>query len=187
MAVKSNLDPRIIFLARDPRGILQSKIDHFTSGGYSQQNRSQKISTIISGVGSVCSFTQSMLGQIESDHWLRERTKVVRYEDLAMEPVNKAKEVLKHARMSFSSDVASWIESNTHSSPPSDMPTEEAQFITQRDSKQTALRWREKISMQNVEAVQDMCAEEMQQLGYLQIHGSVNNQSNVITDFDNFT
>ena len=31
MALKNNLDPRIIFLTRDPRGILQSKIDILTS------------------------------------------------------------------------------------------------------------------------------------------------------------
>ncbi len=86
--------------------------------------------------------------------------------------------------MSYTSEVASWIESNTKSSLSSDvLGNSNARFFTQRNSKQTALRWRETIQMENVEAVQNLCAEEMQKLGYLQIHDRVNNESNVIADF----
>ena len=86
--------------------------------------------------------------------------------------------------MSYTSEVASWIESNTKSSLPSDvMGNSNSRFFTQRNSKQTALRWRETIQMANVEAVQTLCAQEMAKLGYLQIHDQVYNESNVIADF----
>ena len=85
--------------------------------------------------------------------------------------------------MSYTSEVANWIESNTKRSPLSDvLDSSNGRFSTQRDSKQTALRWRDTIAMSNVEAVQKLCADEMLKLGYSPVAGRIDNKSNVIDD-----
>ena len=47
--------------------------------------------SLMNGVRHVCRITNLILDYFEQDEWIRERLKIVRYEDLAMNPVERAK------------------------------------------------------------------------------------------------
>ena len=55
-----------------------------------------------------------------------------------------------------------------------------AKFFTKRNSRRTALKWRETISIDNVKRIQMFCSQEMQRLNYLTVENEINNNSNVI-------
>lgn len=76
-------DPKIIFLTRDPRGIFQSKVGIYDDlNGFTQ---------IMSSIYKVCDGARGILSEIQKSEWLRERSLIVRYEDVAMNPEDSAK------------------------------------------------------------------------------------------------
>ena len=66
VALANAFDPRIVFLARDPRGILQSRRSVFTSDNYKMQRRDRKVEKLVEDVKNVCSLTESILDTVAS-------------------------------------------------------------------------------------------------------------------------
>ena len=137
------------------------------------------------GIKNVCDSTSTILGDIRRNKWLFDRTLVIRYEDLAMKPVYFAKKVLEHAGLDFSYEVRTWIEKNTKGIAKS-AENEKLwkPFLSDRDSRQTALKWRESILLENAKEIQKLCANEMGQLNYLPVYEKLTNMTEVIIPFE---
>jgi len=110
MAEESNLDLKLIFLARDPRGILESRVKIYQKNLKAPFIANEKN---LNALDSVCSKTRGILEKIKNSEWLKKRTLIVRYEDLAMEPQLKSAEVLKFSGLEINSEIVKWIDENT--------------------------------------------------------------------------
>ena len=83
------MDPYIILLVRDPRGIFNSRAKIFTSEQYIQQGRGRNYDELAHNIQTLCNQTQTMLDDIGRWPDLRAKTLTVRYEDLASNPLKQ--------------------------------------------------------------------------------------------------
>lgn len=93
--------------------------------------------------------------------WLRRRYMLVRYEDIARNPMQKAEEMYKFTGIPFSSQAREWILRNTQS-------VQEASGIysTQKNSSEQADKWRFSIPFTLAQVVQKVCGPTMKLFGY---------------------
>ncbi|CBY23503.1 unnamed protein product [Oikopleura dioica] len=134
MAEENNLDLKLMFLARDPRGILESRVKIYQKNETAPFFANEKN---IKAVDEVCKKTRGILENIENSEWLKNRTLIIRYEDLAMEPQTKSAEILKFAELEVNSKIVNWIDENT-----SAKNNLSGTYDTSRDSRKTALAFR---------------------------------------------
>jgi len=116
----------------------------FTSEKYKEANRDRGLQALVQNVVPVCNNTMNNLIFLKNNSEMAKRTLVVRYEDMAASPFEYAQEILKHAEMDFHQDVKNWIVENTESN---DTQSFGVSFTTSRDSKKTALMWREQLDI----------------------------------------
>ena len=116
----------------------------FTSEKYKEANRDRGLQSLVQNVVPVCNHTMENLIFLKNNFEMAKRTLVVRYEDMAASPFEYAREILKHAEMDFHQDVKNWIIENTEVN---DTQSFGRSFTTSRDSKKTALMWREQLDI----------------------------------------
>uniref|UniRef100_A0A1A8MDA3 Sulfotransferase n=2 Tax=Nothobranchius pienaari TaxID=704102 RepID=A0A1A8MDA3_9TELE len=161
------LDVRVIQLVRDPRAILASRMAAFPSQYHMWKNWAQDGQVpeddeeVMRLKGSCNQVRSSVEMGLSQPPWLRGRYMLVRYEDIALDPMQKAEEMYKFAEIPFSSQAREWILKNTHA-------TEEARsyFSTQKNSSEQAEKWRFSIPFTLAQVVQKVCGPTMQLFGY---------------------
>ena len=173
-----DLDPFIIILARDPRGIFNSRDKIFTSDLYKEQDRSRNYDRLLTDAKIVCGQTERMIDYTRN-HTVLDKTLVVRYEDLAMAPIAESKRIYDFVGLSFPANVKQWI--NKKLSIDSDDNQDGKTFNTKKNPKDVALRWRDEINESFVGEIQDSCVKNMDLLGYKRANGELS-QADVITD-----
>ena len=119
----------------------------FTSEKYKEANRDRGLQEVIQNVVPVCNHTLNNLIFLENNSEMAKRTLVVRYEDMAASPFEYAQQILKHAEMDFHQDVKNWIIENTEAKNNDSESFGISSFTTSRDSKKTALMWREELNV----------------------------------------
>ena len=119
----------------------------FTSEKYKEANRDRGLQEVIRNVVPVCNHTLNNLIFLENNSEMAKRTLVVRYEDMAASPFEYAQQILKHAEMDFHQDVKNWIIENTEAKNNDSESFGTSSFTTSRDSKKTALMWREELNV----------------------------------------
>lgn len=161
------LDVRVIQLVRDPRAILASRMVAFSSqyktwkawaqGGLVPED-DEEVKRLKGNCDHVRISVEMGLSQPD---WLKSRYMLVRYEDIARYPMEKAEEMYRFAGIPFSSQAREWILRNTQT-------TEEASGIysTQKNSSQQAEKWRYSIPFTLAQVVQKMCGPTMKLFGY---------------------
>uniref|UniRef100_A0AAV2IR61 Sulfotransferase n=1 Tax=Knipowitschia caucasica TaxID=637954 RepID=A0AAV2IR61_KNICA len=118
------LNIKVLQLVRDPRGILNSRIDLFSS-------------------------------------WYKPWYMLLRYEDIAMNPLQKTKEIYEFVGLKMTPSVAKWIDENTKSSTES-----KNKLGTKRDSATVTESWRRKLPLDLVLEAQKQCLHYMRLVGY---------------------
>lgn len=161
------LDVRVIQLVRDPRAILASRMVAFSSqyktwkawaqGGLVPED-DEEVKRLKGNCENVRISVEMGLSQPD---WLKSRYMLVRYEDIARNPMEKAEEMYRFAGIPFSSQAREWILRNTQT-------TEEASGIysTQKNSSQQAEKWRYSIPFTLAQVVQKVCGPTMKLFGY---------------------
>ncbi|XP_056138552.1 carbohydrate sulfotransferase 1-like [Lampris incognitus] len=168
------LDLKIIHLVRDPRAILASRMMAFSDqfrawkvwNATGRQPRYVDLSQITTTCKDMLASTETGL---QRPTWLRGRYLLVRYEDLAFNPMEKATEIYRFVGLEMGDRVRSWIAHNTNSngSPPSEW---NYRYSTTRDSRVTAETWRLRLGFDIVRTLQDLCNDTLTLLGYKQVH-----------------
>ncbi|XP_010881696.1 carbohydrate sulfotransferase 1 [Esox lucius] len=168
------LDLRIVHLVRDPRAILASRM-----AAFSEQFRAWKIWNAtarqpryvdLSQITSTCrDMAQSAEIGLQNPAWLRGRYLLVRYEDLALNPEEKAREIYRFVGLQMDKNVHSWIAQNTKSREPSTSEWN-YKYSTTRDSKATTESWRLRLSYDIVRTLQTLCNDTLSLLGYKVVH-----------------
>uniref|UniRef100_A0A3B3Y3P5 Sulfotransferase n=1 Tax=Poecilia mexicana TaxID=48701 RepID=A0A3B3Y3P5_9TELE len=162
-----HLNVAIIQLVRDPRAILVSRMVAFPSKyqtwkAWAQDGQVPENDEEVKRLKGNCDqvMTSAELG-LSKPQWLKGRYMLVRYEDIARYPMQKAEEMYKFAGIPFSSRAREWILRNTQT-------TEEASGIysTQKNSSEQAEKWRTSIPFTLVQVVQKVCGPAMKLFGY---------------------
>ncbi|KAK1168908.1 carbohydrate sulfotransferase 1 [Acipenser oxyrinchus oxyrinchus] len=180
------LNLKIVHLVRDPRGILASRMTAFMD-----QFRAWKIWNAtgrkphyvdLSQITRTCKdLSDSAETGFSKPTWLKGRYMLVRYEDLAKEPVEKAKEIYKFIGLDMDDKIHTWILHNTNAS---NAPEGNYKFTTTRNSKATAESWRLNLSFDIVQTVQNLCNTTLSQLGYRNVNSvaDLRNMSNSVVE-----
>lgn len=170
------LDLKIIHLVRDPRAILASRImafsDQFRPWKIWNSTGRQPRYVDLSQITSTCKdMTASAETGLQRPAWLRGRYLLVRYEDLAFNPKDKAGEIYRFVGLDMESRVQAWITKNTRSNVSSQSEWN-YRYSTSRDSRATAESWRLRLSFDIVKTVQELCTDALALLGYKQVRSA---------------
>ncbi|KFV09849.1 Carbohydrate sulfotransferase 1, partial [Pterocles gutturalis] len=137
------LNLKVIQLVRDPRGILASRSETFRD--------TYRLWRIWDGTGrkpynldvtqltTVCEdFWNSVSTGLNRPPWLKGKYMLVRYEDLARNPMKKTEEIYDFLGIPMDSNVERWIQNNTRG----DRSSSKHKYGTVRNSAATAEKWR---------------------------------------------
>ncbi|CAN9499763.1 unnamed protein product [Ophioblennius macclurei] len=161
------MDVRIIQLIRDPRAVLASRMVAFSSQyqtwkSWAQDGQVPEHDEEMKRLKGNCDHLRvsAELG-LSQPPWLKGRYMLVRYEDIARYPMQKAEEMYKFTGIPFSSQAREWILKNTHT-------TQEASgvYSTQKNSSEQSEKWRFNIPFTLVQVVQQLCGPTMKLFGY---------------------
>ncbi|XP_058622391.1 carbohydrate sulfotransferase 1 [Onychostoma macrolepis] len=161
------LNLKVIQLVRDPRGILSSRIETFRDTYrlwriWKDTGRKPYNLDLIQ-LTTVCDdFLNSVSTGLSRPPWLRGRYMLVRYEDLARNPLQKTKEVYEFLGLSMEKNVMDWIHNNTKGNNKSAAN----KYGTSRDSAANAESWRLNLSYEMVNYTQSVCKHILDKLGY---------------------
>ncbi|XP_075061501.1 carbohydrate sulfotransferase 1-like [Mixophyes fleayi] len=165
LAEDPRLNLKIIHLVRDPRAVLASRIATFSDYRpfqiwNSSGKKPQKVDMEL--IGNTCiDYSTSVETGFSRPPWLKGKYMLVRYEDIAMDPVKKANEIYNFVGLEWKKSLSMWIEQNTKN-----VTTYYNKFTTKRDSSKTAENWRLHLNFNIVQAVQQICNKTLSQLGY---------------------
>lgn len=167
LAEDPRLDLRIIQLVRDPRAVLASRIVAFT-GKYESwkkwlsEGQDQLSKDEVQRLQGNCeSIRLSAELGLQQPAWLRGRYMLVRYEDVALKPLQKAREMYGFAGIPLTPQVEDWIQKNTQAARDSgDL------YSTQKNSSEQFEKWRFSMPFKLAQVVQAACGPAMRLFGY---------------------
>ncbi|XP_054456639.1 carbohydrate sulfotransferase 3a [Anoplopoma fimbria] len=161
------LDVRVIQLVRDPRAILASRMVAFSSEyqtwkAWAQDGLVPDDDERVKRLKGNCDQIRTLAEVgLSKPPWLKRRYMLVRYEDIARYPMQKAEEMYRFTGIPFSPQAREWILSNTQT-------TQEVSGIysTQKNSSEQAEKWRSSIPFTLVQVVQRVCGPTLKLFGY---------------------
>ena len=151
---KNGYDVRLVHLVRDPRAVIYSRVKL----GWIKDHRSPRFSR---NVHRMCDpiLKNVRLGLLSPPPWLKNRFKVIRYEDLALNILNVTQELYKFAGFDWSASIDEWI------STLSKHIGELGRHSLYRNASVSIGHWR-KAPEPFIRAVENNCGDLMNFLGY---------------------
>lgn len=156
-------DVKIVFMVRDPRGIINSRI---TEGWRSLMNDYDREVF----PKRLC---YDMLENYESALSLKlpeDKLKIVKYEDIAVNPIREVRDIFKFAGISYHKDVDRFLRKNALGElldPGGYRPRMVYSVDTYRNSSYaTAVAWRSKLPKDFIGQIEEQCGEFLHRLGY---------------------
>ncbi|XP_056098859.1 carbohydrate sulfotransferase 3a [Rhinichthys klamathensis goyatoka] len=161
------LDIKLIQLVRDPRAILASRMVAF-AGKYRNWKswavngdvpiEDEEVKRLEGNCNNIRISAELGLSQPK---WLKNRYMLVRYEDIARYPMQKAAEMYNFTEIPMTTQARDWILRNTHAS------TEASGvYSTQKNSSEQVEKWRRSIPFKLAQVVQKVCGPTMKLFGY---------------------
>ncbi|XP_066271324.1 carbohydrate sulfotransferase 3-like [Branchiostoma lanceolatum] len=156
--IEKEIDLKIIHLVRDPRGIIASrmgvKYKHVKGTSYADKNVEDY------GLYGLChGALRSMQPKLGTNSFLRDKYALVRYEDIIDDLTGMVEKLYNFVGVPHHPDILRWMQLNTKSAGG-------GPFSTTRNAKETANKWRSKLTFNQVKTIQENCAETMHLFGY---------------------
>ncbi len=159
----------LIHYVRDPRGIIASKI----------KDRSEKHKVYFTPDGlltkenfkAITSHAQILCHKMNADLDAKRRYKksfskqiiTIKYEDLAMSPMDTARKIYKFINMDMTPSVEAWIKKNTQAK----RDAFNRARITQRaNSTYEAVSWKQELTQEAITSITQICKNVLERMGY---------------------
>ncbi|XP_041032330.1 carbohydrate sulfotransferase 3-like [Carcharodon carcharias] len=157
---------KVIQLVRDPRAVLASRMVAFPSKYEAWKKwASQGIVPDDEEVGKLRGNCENLRASaqlgLSQPAWLKDRFMLMRYEDVALEPMKKAYEMYHFAGIPITPEVEKWIYINTQTAQGSDNL-----YSTHKNSSEQFEKWRLALPFKIAEVVQKVCEPTMKLFGY---------------------
>ncbi|XP_069744332.1 carbohydrate sulfotransferase 3 [Narcine bancroftii] len=164
---------KIIQLVRDPRAVLASRMVAFPSKynawkKWANEGRvpdEEEVGKIRGNCENLRATAQ--LG-ISQPPWLKDRFLLMRYEDIALEPVKRAQEMYHFSGIPMTPEVKKWIYENTQVSKGSNNI-----YSTHKNSSEQFEKWRLALPFKIARVVQQVCEPAMKLFGYKLVNDAV--------------
>ncbi|XP_066536138.1 carbohydrate sulfotransferase 3a [Hoplias malabaricus] len=161
------LDIKVIQLVRDPRAILASRMVAFSNKYQTWKSWAANGEVPIEDEevkrlqGNCNQIRMSAELGLSRPNWLENRYMLVRYEDIARYPMQKAADMYRFTGIPFTSQARDWILKNTHTS-----EVTSGVYSTQKNSSEHVEKWRYSIPFKLAQVVQEVCGPAMHLFGY---------------------
>lgn len=161
------LDIKVIQLVRDPRAVLASRMVAFSSKYQTWKSWAANGKVPIDDEevkrlqGNCNQIRESAELGLSQPDWLENHYMLVRYEDIARYPMQKAAEMYRFTGIPFTSQAREWIIKNTHAS-----EVASGVYSTQKNSSEQVEKWRFSIPFKLAQVVQEVCGPTMELFGY---------------------
>ena len=148
---------KVIYLQRDPRGILQSRKNSWLLPDSNfQANADSHCERVRSDLEHLKNLQQLYPGRITP----------VLYEDLAENPLEVSEQLFRFCELNFSEETQKYIKSTTSLG-----GRDTCAFCVERgNSTKTAYKWRNKISLRDVLYIDRQCSSTYKTLGYERLY-----------------
>uniref|UniRef100_A0A8C5XRR0 Sulfotransferase n=1 Tax=Microcebus murinus TaxID=30608 RepID=A0A8C5XRR0_MICMU len=170
------LNLRIVHLVRDPRAVLRSReqtvkalardngIVLGTNGTWVEADPGLRV------VREVCRSHVRIAeaATLKPPPFLRGRYRLVRFEDLAREPLEEIRALYAFAGLSLTPQLEAWIHNITHGTGPG--ARREAFQTSSRNALNVSQAWRHALPFSKIRRVQELCAGALQLLGYRPVY-----------------
>ena len=157
---RDRYDVKLVHLVRDPRAVVYSMVNSvkwIKKGNYSNQDFRSHIN------GTCDQIRQNIrMGLLNPPFWLRNRFKVIRFEDLAVNTTKYALELYRFAGFDWSISVDKWI--SAHDRPPSNAKEGNA-YSLYRNASDVINKWKN-APKDLIKAVEEICGDLIDMLGY---------------------
>uniref|UniRef100_UPI0037E6FF7E carbohydrate sulfotransferase 6-like n=1 Tax=Semicossyphus pulcher TaxID=241346 RepID=UPI0037E6FF7E len=179
-----SLDLRIIHLVRDPRAVMLSKLR--TAGNFHiddhiilEQRSIPAAEVQYQVLQEVCRGHVRINERaiLKPPPFLEGRYKMVRYEDIAHNPLEEINEMYDFAGLEMTTQLKEWIYMLTSGKRENNHPFE----VSPRNATDVSQAWRSMLSHDKVKQVQEVCEGAMSLLGYRMVH-SEGEQKNLDID-----
>ncbi|XP_069823998.1 carbohydrate sulfotransferase 4-like [Dendropsophus ebraccatus] len=168
-----SLNLKILHLVRDPRAVFMSRekaaselssdndiiLNDFPRNKTSNDKKDNpyKLMKRIceSQVDIYLSATNGTYGALDN------RYMMMRYEDLVQSPTEKTRQMYQFGKLNFTPKMKNWIYNLTHGKGQGNRFV-----INSRDAINVSKAWRKSLQFKSVQKIQDLCAREMEVLGY---------------------
>ncbi|XP_074523913.1 carbohydrate sulfotransferase 6-like [Halichoeres trimaculatus] len=152
-----NLNLRIIHLVRDPRAIFQSRVKIWGRADEEQHQAMQEICP---------SYVRIIERAVMSPpHFLEGRYKLVRYEDVARNPLEEINSIFEFVGLRMTPELEDWINYMTHGK-----GARGGYKVSSRNATNISQAWRSTLPHDRVKAIQEVCREAMSLLGYRMVN-----------------
>eukprot|EP00116_Pleurobrachia_bachei_P004651 sb/3464913/ len=162
------MDFKVVHLIRDPRAVMVSRMLTF----HELYDGNKKLGPRVEGDMSHFSdgylrnasrtLCQNHLHNLahSSDAWLEGRYKRVRYEDLALGPVQSAQEIFEFTRQPWTKEVEQYVWEGSHTKTPG------GGYDTKKDTAKVVNEWRGRILDRHLVVIEEECREVFEIMGY---------------------
>ncbi|XP_071825956.1 carbohydrate sulfotransferase 1-like isoform X2 [Apostichopus japonicus] len=181
LVLNQTIDAKVLYLVRDPRGTMNSR--NINEQNFDLIRRMQNTGTLLE-VEDMCDTMEHNLKHywLDTPTWLKGRIKMIRYEDVALNPIDLGKEIFQFIGRDFDLEVIKWLFLSTQ-----DQSTDEVgkgqYFKTSRNSAKRVTGWRNEFSWSRISSIQNKCQTVMKMLGYLSIQSEVSLRNFSIPSF----
>ena len=131
----------------------------YQSESYKDRQLDRSDENILREVVQLCKNLAEIFDVLDKSDWLSNRTKILRYEDLARNPFEMGEKIFKFSEMDFHSNIREWISKNTKNSTGQNNSMR-YKFSTSRNSESTAFKWKDEILYSHAEEIQTLCSNQ---------------------------
>ncbi|XP_008410016.1 carbohydrate sulfotransferase 6-like [Poecilia reticulata] len=166
-----SLDLRIIHLVRDPRAVIRSREESAKSFDVDNaivlEQRNVPAASIQYEVMQEICRSHVRINEraiLKPPPFLEGRYKMIRYEDVARNPLKEINDIYKFVGLEMTSQMEEWIYKVTHGKGKGSK--KEAFQITSRNANEVSQAWRTVLQHSKVKRIQELCKGAMLLLGY---------------------
>ena len=173
-----DINCKIVLLIRDPRAVIPSSL---SVNFYKEEGGAAKLGTRMFSYR-LCKETEESLHFLKNlPDLMRRQVQVLRYEDLARNPLAEMRRLYKFAGLSVLKRITTWLNESTHPTKNrSNMKIKGSPAAFTVDDAQAAInRWRWKVHPYEISIIEHYCKHVMQLMGYRPVDTSHELQANI--------